>query len=173
MILWVLTFRQFRGTKFSILDTVLISVTPWIALLMRKYFLRQFRKFWIATAYLQCDIFSTKSHSKFRWPATLMSSRWPCHPRICALYWVSGNQFSIGGKFGLFSEAWQTQRGMYGSGWVRCWWLDQNTRDIAKKLSSTIKTNTLYHQRLGRRYKRSAFDIGRNIMEQFSASLPH
>ena len=24
---------------------------------MRKYFLRQFLKFWIATAYLQCDIF--------------------------------------------------------------------------------------------------------------------
>ena len=29
---------------------------------------------------------------------------------------VSVNQFSIGGKFGQFSEAWQTQRGMDGSG---------------------------------------------------------
>ena len=44
---------------------------------------------------------------------------------------------------------------------------------LKKKMSSTIKTNTLCHQRLGRRYKRDAFDIGRNIMEQFSASLPH
>ena len=86
---------------------------------------------------------------------------------------VSGNQFSIGGKFGLFSEAWQRQRGMDGSGWVRCWWLDQNPRDLAKKLSSTIKTNTLCHQWLGDRFKRGAFDICRNIMEQFSASLPH
>ena len=34
----VFTIRQFRGTKFSILSIVLIYVTPWIALLMRKYF---------------------------------------------------------------------------------------------------------------------------------------
>ena len=142
-------------------------------LINEKFFLRQFLKFWIATAYLQCDILSTKSHSGFRWPAILLSSRWPCRPRIFALYWGSSNQFNIGGRFGLFSEAWQTQRGVDGSGWVRCWWSDQNTRDIAKKMSSTIKTNTLCHQWLSRRYKRGAFDIGRNIMEQFSASLPH
>ena len=139
MRLWVFTFRQFRDTKFSILSIVSIYVTPWIALLMRKYFLCQFLKFWIATAYLQCDIFSTKSHSGFRWPALLHSSRWPCRPRICALHLVSGNQFSISGTFGLFSEAWQTQRGMDGSGWVRCWWLDQNTGDIAKKCHQLLR----------------------------------
>ena len=46
-------------------------------------------------------------------------------------------------------------------------------RILQKKLSSTIKTNTLCQQWLGRRFKRGVFDIGRNIMEQFSASLPH
>ena len=51
--------------------------------------------------------------------------------------------------------------------------IKKNTRDIAKKMPSTIKTNTLCHQWLSRRYKRGAFDIGRTMMEQFSASLPH
>ena len=75
-------FVNFEVLNFSI---VFIYVTPWIALLMRKYFLRQFLKLWRVTAYLQCDIYSTKSYSGFIWPATLQSNRWPC-PRICALY---------------------------------------------------------------------------------------
>ena len=44
---------------------------------------------------------------------------------------------------------------------------------LQKNMPSTIKTNTLCHQWLSRRYKRGAFDIGRTMMEQFSASLPH
>ena len=144
MRLWFFTFRQFRGTKFSILNIVLISVTPWIALLMRNIF------FWIITAYFQCIILSTKSNSVFIWTATLQSSKWPCRPRICALYQGSGNQFNIGGRFGLFSEAWQTQTGMGGSWWDKFWWLD-HTRDIAKKCHQPLRPS-LCHQWLGRRY---------------------
>ena len=43
-------------------------------LINEKKCLHQFLKFWIAAAYRLCNIFSTKSHSGFRWPATLQGT---------------------------------------------------------------------------------------------------
>ena len=69
-------------------------------------------------------------------------------------------------RHGKRKEEWTAQGDLDADDWIKL-------LGILQKKSSTIKTNTLCHQWIGRRYKRDAFDIGRNIMEQFSASLPH
>ena len=68
-------------------------------------------------------------------------------------------------RHGKRKEEWTARGELDVDDWIKTY--------CKKKMSSTIKTNTLCHQWLGRRYKRGAFDIGRNIMEQFSASLPN
>ena len=70
-------------------------------------------------------------------------------------------------RHGKRKEEWTARGELDADDWIKILGILQN------KFSSTIKTNTLCHQWLGRKYKRGAFDIGRNMMEQFSASLPH
>ena len=70
-------------------------------------------------------------------------------------------------RHGKYKEECMAQGELDADDWIKVLGILQT------KLSSTIKTNTLCHQWLGDRYKRGAFDIGCNIMEQFSASLPH
>ena len=138
MRLWV---RQFRGTKFSILSIVLIYVTPWIAILMSNKFLCQSLKFWIATTYPQCDIFSTKSHSGFRWPALCKAADdlvvWVyahCTKSV-VISSVSVAHLGCSQRHGKRKKEWMARGEMLMIGseyWGYC-----------KKLSSTIKTNTV------------------------------
>ena len=69
MSVWVFTYRQLSGAKFWILSTVLISVTPRIALQWENKMLYKFLKFRIVTRPMRH--FSTKSHPRFRQSVTL------------------------------------------------------------------------------------------------------
>ena len=136
--------------------------------LWENIFLCQFLKFWIATAYLQCNIYIQDSDGLIfcRAADDLVVWGYAHCTKSVVISSVSVAHLRYSQRHGKRKEEWTARVEVDGDDWIR-------VLGILQKIVITIKTNTLCHQWLGRRYKCGAFDIGRNIMEQFSASLPH
>ena len=69
-------------------------------------------------------------------------------------------------RYGKHKEEWTAWGDLDADVWIKILMILQNNCHQPFR-------PTQCHQWLGRRFKRGAFDIGRNIKEQFSVSLPH